>query len=127
MLGSEPTRLDRAALEVALAALGDPAYLKAEHFKLGSYSVGFGGLRAIEAYNGAYGMPVLVHGAFEHPWAAVSEEAVLVFERITGHVVWNRAPNSRSSWYKDAAITWWNENGLQFLKERRAGRAKDQE
>jgi len=66
-------------------------------------------------------------GAFEHPWASVGEEAILVFERITGQVVWNRAPNSRPSWSKDAALAWCKENGEAFVTERRAGRARDKE
>ena len=125
MLEDTPTRLDRAALEVTRAALGDPSYLKAEHLRLGSHSVGFGGLRVIEMCAGAHGMDALVHGAFEHPWASVGDEAILVFERITGQVVWNRAPNSRPS--KDTALAWWKENGEAFMTERRAGRARDKE
>lgn len=120
LLQKEQSGMDRAALELALATLGDPTYLKKEHFGFDSYSLGYAGLAAIEQYRGAYGMDALVNGAFEHSWAAIREEAVVVFERITGHVVWNRAPHSRSSWYIDDAVAWWEANGENFVRERRA-------
>ena len=66
MLRGEPTWMDRAALEVALAALGDPSYLKRQHFIFGSYTIGYAALRVIEMYGGEYGMEALVHGALEH-------------------------------------------------------------
>ncbi|MEM7234196.1 MAG: hypothetical protein AAF517_18605, partial [Planctomycetota bacterium] len=111
---------DRAALELALAALGDPTQLKKEHFQLDSFNIGLAGLEIIERLDGAHGMDALVYGAFEHSWAAVNEEAVEIFERITKHRVWNRAPNSRSSWHRKEAIAWWEENGDEFVKRRRA-------
>lgn len=123
-LQASPDDADRAAYELALAALGDVHRLKPEHFELSSYTIGFAGLEVIERLNGAHGMNALVDGAFGHPWAAVREESVLVFERITGHVVWNRAQGSRSSWYRKDAKEWWAEHGAEFVEQRRSGRPR---
>jgi DNA-binding beta-propeller fold protein YncE len=84
MLPQATAKADIAALEVCLALLGDPSYIKTEHFLLQSYSIGLGGLKAIERYKGTHGMEALVKGGIQHPWGHVSDEALATFERITG-------------------------------------------
>jgi hypothetical protein len=84
MLPEATTAADGAALEVCLALLGDPSHIKTEHFFLESYSIGLGGLKAIERYKGAHGMEALVKGGIRHPWGRVNDEALRSFERITG-------------------------------------------
>jgi hypothetical protein len=66
---------DVAALELCLALLGDRAYLKVEHFRLRSFTIGFAGLEAIERYQGQPGMEALVGGALQHPFGLVSAKA----------------------------------------------------
>ena len=84
MLPQVKSKPDVAALEVCLALLGDPSYIKTEHFQLQSYSIGLAGLKAIELYKGKYGMEALVKGGIHHPWAYVNGEALKTFERLTG-------------------------------------------
>ena len=84
MLSQLKSKPDVAALEVCLALLGDPSYIKTEHFRLESYSIGLAGLKAIEQYKGKYGMEALVKGGIHHPWAYVNDEALKTFERLTG-------------------------------------------
>lgn len=101
-----------AALEVSLALLGDPTYIKAEHFKFGSYSIGMGGITAIKRQNGAYGLDVLVHAGLRHPWGKVNQEAENACERITGRK-FGRVNR------RQAIETWWEKEGAGFVKKRR--------
>jgi len=84
LLKTTSVRQDVVALEVALALFGDPVFIKQEHFRLKSYTIGLGELRAIERFKGAPGMEALVKGAIHHPWGAVREEAEETFARIVG-------------------------------------------
>jgi WD40 repeat protein len=84
MLRQVKEKPDVAALEICLALLGDPSYIKTEHFRLESYSIGLAGLEAIERHGGKHGMEALVKGAIHHPWGYVNDEALRTFERITG-------------------------------------------
>jgi WD40 repeat protein len=84
MLPKVKSKPDVAALEICLALLGDPSYIKTEHFRLESYSIGLAGLKAIEQYKGKHGMEALVKGGIHHPWAYVNDEALKTFERLTG-------------------------------------------
>jgi hypothetical protein len=95
-LGKVKTKQDRAALEVCLALLGDPAYLRKEHFELQSYTIGMGALDAIEKFQGKHGVEALAAGGIHHPWAAVNDRAVNVFQKITG-----------KKWTKEEIEGWW--------------------
>jgi hypothetical protein len=60
-LAKSQTKQDIAAFEICLALLGDPKFLKKEHFKLESYSIGYAGLEAIERHKGKNGhMEILI-------------------------------------------------------------------
>jgi hypothetical protein len=89
---------DRAAYEVSLSLLGDPAYLKADQFKLMSFTIGNAGLEAIERFKGEHGLEALIEGGIHHPWAAVQHEAINVFQRITGR-----------NWGDEQIESWWAE------------------
>ena len=52
MLPQVKSKPDVAALEVCLALLGDPSYIKTEHFQLQSYSIGMAGLESHRAVQG---------------------------------------------------------------------------
>jgi hypothetical protein len=84
MLPNTTVKADVAALEVCMALLGDPARLKAEHFRLQSYSIGLAGLQVIDRDNGKHTMEALVKGGIHHPWGYVNDEAHKLFERIVG-------------------------------------------
>jgi hypothetical protein len=119
LLANTKDRSNRAALEVSLAFLGDPNFIKADHFKIPSYTIGLAAIQAIEKFEGREGMDVLVDAGFEHPWAAVNEEAILAFQRLTGQV-WCKDPqHERASRYSKDAKQWWQENGAEFIKKRR--------
>jgi hypothetical protein len=89
---------DKAAYEIALALLGDPSYLKPEQFTLKSYTIGNAGLQAIEQFKGKHGLEALCTGAIHHPWAAVNDQAVSVFQKVTG-----------KKFNKEQIATWWAE------------------
>jgi hypothetical protein len=113
MLPTAKAPSDTAALEVALALLGDPAYLKGEHFKLMSYSIGYGGLKAIEQFDGVHGLDILIQHATNHPWAYVRDEAVTLAKKLT-----------KQNWkdgYDGAkqAKKWWTTHGQTFVEQRR--------
>ena len=98
MLPQLKAKADVAALEVCLALLGDPSRIKAEHFRLQSYSIGLAGLKAVERYKGAHGMEALVKGGIHHPWGYVNDEALNTFERITGR---RMTPGEIEDWYAE--------------------------
>jgi DNA-binding beta-propeller fold protein YncE len=85
LLEKPSSKQDVAAYEVCLALLGEPDRLKKEHFRIASYSIAYAGLAVIERKK-AKGplMEVLVDGAFQHPWGAVPEDAVKLFQQVTG-------------------------------------------
>lgn len=109
---------DKAAYEICLTLLGDPSFIRQEHFELESYCIGYAALQAIEKYNGVYGVDALVKGGLDHPWGGVREEAVIAFERITGKIFWKRTSFTPASRYSDDIKKWWAENGETFVFER---------
>ena len=84
LLAKATAKQDVAALEVCLALLGEPERIKTEHFRLNSYFVGLGALKAIERCQGKFGMEALVKGGIHHPYGRVRDEALDTFRRITG-------------------------------------------
>jgi hypothetical protein len=98
LLQKSQFKQDKAAYEVCLAFLGDPSFLRREQFLLKSYMIGYAGLEAIERFKGKHGIDVLVLGALHHPWGAVRDEAVKVFNRITGR-----------NWDDRQIELWWEE------------------
>lgn len=109
ILPTAKTPSDKAALELGLALLGDPAYLKGEQFKLQSYTIGYGGLQAIEQFDGIHGLDILCLHAINHPWGAVNSDAFKLAKKIT-----------KQDWpdtYKghQAVAKWWNEHGIEFV------------
>ena len=114
-----PAAPDVAAAEVGLALLGDPEALKQEHFELASGVIGFAALDAIERFKGAHGLDVLVAGALDHPWAAVSNEAVLTFQRVTGQDFTARRPGAQERYCAPEVRAWWAANGATFVQTKR--------
>jgi len=108
---------DVAALELCLALLGDPSFIKNEHFSFGSYSIGLAGLTAIERFNGEYGMDVLVESGFSHPWMYVKDQAVVTFDKLTGTEF---ADVSRDAYDWQQARAWWDSHGEEFKQRHRA-------
>jgi hypothetical protein len=112
---------NRAAVEICLALLGDPQYIKVEHFRFQSYTLGESALAAIEQFQGREGMEVLVLAGLEHPWANVRDDATKVFQRTTGQS-WKDAPTRGR--VESNIKAWWKEHGEEFVKERRAAEKK---
>ena len=108
---------DRAALEICLALLGDPQFIKAEHFKFFSGTIGHASLAAIERFGGREGMDVLFEAAMGQGFASVREESVLAAERLTGEQWFLRRPNERAEWHIKEARAWWKANRERFLRE----------
>jgi hypothetical protein len=73
---------DRAAMEIGLVMLGDPSFIRAEHFELASYTIGNAAIRAIERFDGKHGLQVLENAGTHHPWAFVSREAEKALDRL---------------------------------------------
>jgi hypothetical protein len=112
LMGQAKDAPDQAALQVALALFGDADQLRAEHFKLHSYTIGLGAIRAIERFRGAHGLDLLVEKGMDHPWGAVREEAELAVQRITGQE-WPERNR------EDAIKAWWKEHGAAFVQQQR--------
>jgi len=115
---------DVAAFEIYFVALGDPTYIKREHFEVDCLATGVAAARAIERFKGAYGLDLLLEAPDIHPFGSWSEpggEAIEAFERITG---WHyQQPAWARYGRKDhisAARAWWQANGEEFVKKRRA-------
>jgi hypothetical protein len=112
-LADVPPGADRAALEISLALLGHPKYIKAEHFKFDSYVLGYAGVQAIENFRGREGLDVLIEAGADHPYANVRGEACQAIDRITGQA-WKWDDDGK------ALKAWWREHGTEFVKQRRA-------
>lgn len=99
---------NRAALEVALAALDPVTPIRKEHFMVQSWFLGYTGLKVVEKFPTRENVDALVSGGFHHPWAIVSNEAFSLFERITHHP-W--PPVSR---YNGNIERWWDQHREEF-------------
>jgi hypothetical protein len=110
----------KAAHEVCLALLGDPKFLRREHFTLKSYSIGLAEIEAIERFRGKEGLEILVEGALDHPWALVREEAVLAMQRITGQKWYQGERNERAVWHIEDVRKWWKSQGEEFVRRQKA-------
>ncbi|MDC0936253.1 hypothetical protein OAS39_08185 [Pirellulales bacterium] len=117
-LSGESTKPDRAAMELALATLGSPEYLRKEHFELDSHIIGMGALRAIERFDGHHGMDMSMAAGLEHNYAAISNEAIVAAQRITGQKWIPEGSRFQPRKYADDAQAWWVENGQAFKAER---------
>ena len=67
-----------------------------------------------------YGMDALVEAGLDHPWAYVCEEAIRTVERITGKRWQKGHRHIRPTRYRDDVKKWWEENGAEFVRNRRA-------
>jgi hypothetical protein len=114
LLAQPAGKPDVAACQVALALLGDPAQLRAEHFELRSYTIGYGAVRAVERFGGRHGLDLLIDHGLRHPWAAVCSEAERAVERITGR----QFPEEGRG---QAIRAWWKEHGPAFVEQKRKG------
>lgn len=121
-LQSEKRWRDRAALELSLVLLGFPEFLKAEHFAFRNDSQDVNELQALafqalESFEGAHGLDLLVNQLITHTDVRVKDEAVRTFYRIT---------ELRLKGYYDstpdvqAIRAWWDEHGEAWVAERRA-------
>jgi len=105
--------LDRAALEICMALLGEPNYLRKSHFNLRSRRIGLAALKAIEKYGGKYGIDVLIYSALRRP-SLVQQEAAILLQRLSGQR-WlpdENVQHSRS--HASDAANWWKESKQVF-------------
>ena len=124
LLAQTTRKKDVAALEIALALLGNSKYLKPEHLKRDS-PASQEALRAIEQFNGREGMDILVETSLADPRSFVRNESLLVFQRITGQPWCDKpdAPGESSDkkprLFIPDALAWWKEHGAEFMASRR--------
>jgi hypothetical protein len=104
---------NRAALEVALASLGDPNYVKKEHFELQSSNIGLEAVNAIEKFQGKHGMDLLMSMALE---SSAGNEALLAAQRLTGQTWLPPGSNHQPRNFREEAQAWWKEHGEEFKK-----------
>ena len=108
--------VDRAALEVSLALLGDHALLNRRHFQLRSDSISFAALAAIKQYDGRHGMDILMSADALGRLSGVQEAAVALASKLTGQQ-WQPSDDAiRSGDYAEEAASWWKANREAFLE-----------
>jgi hypothetical protein len=129
LLNKTTRRQDVAALEVALALLGDAKRLKPEH--LNCYApVDSGAFRAIERCNGREGLNILVEAGLGNPDDSVQERSLLLLQKIAGQRWYDEkkdreydrhlGKNERLDQSIAKARQWWREHGADFVARRRA-------
>jgi Leucine-rich repeat (LRR) protein len=129
LLAKTARKPDIAALEIALAFLGDPKHLKPEHLKADS-PVLDDALSAIENFNGREGLDVLVKGGLDNSSNLIRERSLCLLGQITkqhwptkkkdGEATQFRGDNEcRNDRIADAK-KWWREHGAAFVAHRRA-------
>jgi hypothetical protein len=108
---------DKAAMEVALALLGEEGLLKEEHFKLESYIIGRAGLQVVEKNPSKENVDILVEAGIDHPWGLVRDEATYLFQKIS-KVDWlptSDDDTKRMPFESERMIrNWWKENRDKF-------------
>src|SRR5262249_33088064 len=90
-----------------------------EHLGVMSMSVVDDTLTAIERFNGAYGMDVLVAAAVKLSGLRVGENVYRTFERITEQTLEKNGADAQAE-----ILAWWKANGEEFVRERRARKEK---
>lgn len=109
---------DKIALEVALALLGDPQYVKSDNFDTESHLVAFAAIKAIEQFEGSAGMDVLFGSGLTYPSAVVRNESLLAAQRLTGQE-WHRKESRRQPGASgEEAQAWWKDHREEFLKQK---------
>lgn len=113
MLDDTAHELDRAALEVCMALLGETNQLSNSHFKLRSRHLELAALKAIEKYSGEQGVDILVYSALSRP-SLVREEAAILLQRLSGQRWLPDEGVQHSREYASDAASWWKENKQAF-------------
>jgi hypothetical protein len=106
-----------AALRVSLALLGEPEYLSNDIFAPRSHTIGLAAVRAIEQFEGAHGMDVLMTAGLDHDYAAVKNEAMLAAQRLTGQEWVPPTSRVQPRSYADQARDWWKIHREEFLRK----------
>jgi hypothetical protein len=116
-LESTERKVDRAALEVSLANLGDHALLNQEHFHFRSTPLGMAALNAIDKYSGRYGMDILMSSTVLGRLSGVQQEGVALACKITGQQ-WQPSDEAiRTGDYAKEAADWWKANQEEFEQQ----------
>ena len=110
---------DAAALEIALAFLGNPKHLKPEHLKSDSPDP-HAALRAIEKFDGREGMDILVQAGLDNSDDSVQNESLLLFQQITKQEWYKMFDGQEPRQFVGDAKKWWREHGDEFIARRRA-------
>ncbi|QDS96801.1 hypothetical protein [Adhaeretor mobilis] len=105
---------NQVALEVALALLGDPTYLKKQSLGLDSHHICLAAIRAIERFEGKPGMDLLMSAGLDHHYAAIANEAILAAQRISGQQWIPEGSDHQPRNFSDEAKAWWQKNRDRF-------------
>jgi hypothetical protein len=116
--------MDAAACLIARSLLGERKLLSADIFKIDSYTIGYGALAALEKEGGRAAVDAVVNGGLEHGYAAVSMEAVLTVERMTGQKWFQNGKNERPDWHIQKVKKWWSANRESYPVEKPAAKPK---
>ncbi len=79
--------------------------------------VSFAALEAIERFRGVEGMDLLVGAALDNTF--VQEDALLLFQRLTGQVWYLQGQGSAPSEFVEAARKWWSTDGAAFVERQK--------
>jgi len=118
LLKSASDPVEKQALEVALALLGEKGLLRPEHFSGRSSTVVFGAMDAVERSPRREGIEALV-AAMQGGNVQYGFDLADGFFRATG---WSCGTEGRPyPWVHKQCLTWWAKNGAEFLKKCRRG------
>ena len=113
----KPDACDKAALLIAHSFAGERGLLDKSIFAIDSYTIGFGALAALEKEGGPAALDAVIVGGTAHHWAAVSQEAVLTVERMSGKKWVKNLKNERPDWYVKDIQEWWKQNRSSFMEK----------